>query len=57
MEVCKKSSKLGFEFRSGMIKEIFPKENDHKNGNVYHLLSACNGHLAIRSILITELSF
>lgn len=33
-------AKLSFEFRSGVTKEILPKENDSKNSDDCRLLSA-----------------
>ena len=49
MEVHIRNSKVSFEFRSEVIKEILLKENNEQNSK--HLLSVCSGHLAIISIL------
>lgn len=51
MEVYKRHSKLSFEFRSGVIREILLKENDNENSNGYHLLTACSGHSAIMCLI------
>lgn len=44
MEVYTRHSKVSFEFRREVIKEILLKENNEKNCNSSHLLSACSGH-------------
>lgn len=51
MKVYNWHSKLIFEFRSGIIKEILLKDNNNKNSNGYHLLGVFNAHSAIISIL------
>lgn len=51
MEVYTRHSKVSFEFRSKVIKEILLKENKEKNSNNDHLLSVFSGYLAIMSIL------
>lgn len=51
MEVYTRHSKVSFEFRIEVTKEILLKKDNEKNSNSNHLLSILSGHLAVMSIL------